>query len=341
MNMTKYLIEESEGVYMKKRKYRIIIIPITIMSLFLGGFYYFIQPKHQVVLEMNEISQNHEPQSEENPIIQDQRRQISLISIGNSDLYSGLNPMQLWHDYGITAFNISAAKQNMKLSFYMFKYALMVQRPKCLLLEVDQFFEEREEIESEGYEYTALSYCYPLYKKSKEWDKIKDEKFIKKEDSKHRLNYLGFYDSREVKSYHGGFHYMKKSHQREKLPRLTQKYLPQILSLAKENNCEVLFVEFPSQTSWNYQRYNTVCDIANQYHIPYIDFNVRQYHTGFDWKTDSRDGGNHLNYYGATKMTKYIGEYLKEHYTLEDDRKNLEYQDYQEIYNKYRQNFMQ
>ena len=66
-----------------------------------------------------------------------------------------------------------------------------------------------------------------------------------------------------------------------------------------------------------------------EYHIPYIDFNVHQYHTGFDWKTDSRDGGNHLNYYGATKMTKYIGEYLKEHYTLEDDRHNPEYQDYE------------
>ena len=340
--MTKWLIENKErtDIYMKKRKYRIIIIPITIISLFLGGFYYFIQPKHQVVLEMNDTSQSHEPQSEEKQVIQDQRRQISLISVGNSDLYSGLNPMQLWHDYGITAFNISAAKQNMKLSYYMFKYALMVQKPKCLLLEVDQFFEDREEIEPEGYEYTALTYCYPLFKKSDKWDKIKNEKFVKKEESTHRLNYLGFYDSREVKKYKGGFHYMKKTQKREKLPRLTQKYLPQILSLAKENNCEVLFVEFPSQTSWNYQRYNTVYDIAKQHHIPYIDFNVNQYDTGFDWKTDSRDGGNHLNYYGATKMTKFIGEYLKEHYTIEDDRKHIEYQDYQKIYEKYQQNFM-
>ena len=340
--MTKWLIENKErtDIYMKKRKYRIIIIPITIISLFLGGFYYFIQPKHQVVLEMNDTSQSHEPQSEEKQVIQDQRRQISLISVGNSDLYSGLNPMQLWHDYGITAFNISAAKQNMKLSYYMFKNALMVQKPKCLLLEVDQFFEDREEIEPEGYEYTALAYCYPLFKNSDKWDKIKNKKFVKKEESTHRLNYLGFYDSREVKKYKGGFHYMKKTQKREKLPRLTQKYLPQILSLAKENNCEVLFVEFPSQTSWNYQRYNTVYDIAKQHHIPYIDFNVNQYDTGFDWKTDSRDGGNHLNYYGATKMTKFIGEYLKEHYTIEDDRKHIEYQDYQKIYEKYQQNFM-
>ena len=324
---------------MKIKKYRVFVIVFVIVSLFLGGFYYFLQPRHQVLLETEELSQPQQ-HSQEKEVKQDQRRKISLLAIGNSDLYSGLNPMQLWYDYGITAFNVSAAKQNMKLSYYMLKYALTVQKPQCLLIEVDQFFEDREEIEPEGYEYTALSYCYPLYRQSEKWDKIKNERFVKKEDSRHRLNYLGYYDNREVKKYNGGFRYMKKTDKREKLPKLTKKYLPQILSLAKENNCEVLFVEFPSQTSWNYQRYNTVNDLAQEYHISYIDFNVHQYHTGFDWKTDSRDGGNHLNYYGATKMTKYIGEYLKEHYTLENDRHNPEYQDYEKIYHQYQKNFM-
>lgn len=324
---------------MKIKKHKI-FTHTMIVALCVGGLFYFNRPKNKVAFKIEESPIQENNQSEQKPIIQDQRRKLSLLSIGNSDLYSGLNPMQLWHDYGITAFNISAPMQNMKLSYYMLKYALMVQKPKCLLIEVDQFFEEREALEYDGYEYTALSCCYPLYRGSKQWDKIKTEKFIKEENSTHRINYLGFYDNREIKKYRGGFDYMKKTNKREKLPSLTKEYLPQIISLAKQNDCQVLFVQFPSQSSWNWAKYNTVKDIAQEYQISYLDFNVSQYNTGFSWLTDSRDGGNHLNYYGAQKMTKYIGEYLKEYYTLEDDRHNPEYQDYEEIYKKYQQNFM-
>ena len=37
------------------------------------------------------------------------------------------------------------------------------------------------------------------------------------------------------------------------------------------------------------------------------------------------DGGTHLNAYGAAKLTKYMGKYLKEHYKLQDVRQNPRY----------------
>lgn len=318
--------------------FRILII-IVVIAIVSGGTYYFIRSQKKVALSVEEPVTKDKDESQE--ISQeDTRRDISLLSIGNSDLYSGLNPMQLWHDYGITAFNISAAKQNMKLSYYMLKYALLVQKPKCILLEVDQFFEKREDVEPEGYEYTALSYCYPLFRNTSYWEKVKNEDFIKKEDSTHRLNYLGYYDNREIKKYRGGFDYMRKTSKKEKLPSLTEKYLPKIISLARQNDCQILFVEFPSQSSWNYAKYNTVNELAKQYQVPYLDFNISQYDTHFDWKTDSRDAGNHLNYYGAKKMTKFMGQYLKKNYDLTDHRKDDKYQDYEEIYKKYVKNFM-
>ena len=55
----------------------------------------------------------------------------------------------------------------------------------------------------------------------------------------------------------------------------------------------------------------------------------------FNWLTDTRDGGNHLNYNGAKKMTKYLGKYLIENYHLMDHRQdnaynqwNLDYQSF-------------
>ena len=39
-----------------------------------------------------------------------------------------------------------------------------------------------------------------------------------------------------------------------------------------------------------------------------------------NWKTDTPDGGSHLNVLGAQKLTAALGNYLTEHYTLEDHR---------------------
>ena len=42
-------------------------------------------------------------------------------------------------------------------------------------------------------------------------------------------------------------------------------------------------------------------------------------------KMKDTDGGTHLNAYGAAKLTKYMGKYLKEHYKLQDVRQNPRY----------------
>ncbi len=102
-------------------------------------------------------------------------------------------------------------------------------------------------------------------------------------------------------------------------------------------------VWYPSATTGTIDRHKAVQKLADQYNVPFIDFNVNQYDTGFNWLTDTRDGGNHLNYNGAKKMTKYLGKYLIENYHLIDHRQdnaynqwNLDYQSFMKRINYYR-----
>jgi len=115
----------------------------------------------------------------------------------------------------------------------------------------------------------------------------------------------------------------------------TKMYMKKTIELAKNHGADVLLVWYPSATTGTIDRHKAVQKLADQYNVPFIDFNVNQYDTGFNWLTDTRDGGNHLNYNGAKKMTKYLGKYLIENYHLIDHRQdnaynqwNLDYQSF-------------
>lgn len=259
-----------------------------------------------------------------------------ILAVGNSALYSSFNPLQLWHEQGYTSFAMSAPKQNTKLSYYMVKEALSVQKPQLLILETNAFFDDRVEIEDQGYTYTAMKRCYPLFMNTQKWNKIKNETYIKNENFKVRMELLkGYYFEKTTVPYTNGFSYMKKNNEKTPFGKFTKQYLPKIIELAKESHCQVLLIGFPSQTAWDYSKHNTVAEYAKNNNFTFIDFNVNQYDTKFDWKTDSRDGGNHLNYSGATKMTKYVGQYINEHYSMKNHLKEKKYQQWNQDYQRF------
>lgn len=254
---------------------------------------------------------------------------IDVVAIGNSDLYSAFNPQQLWDDQGIPSYVAAAPNSNVCISLHMLEGVLVCQKPKVVILEVDEFFEKKGLDDLSLSPNIAYENCYSLFSGSDcllKYPCIKESTLQTRRVSLNR----GYYDSRVVKPYKGGYSYMKKTNEREIANSPTKEYLSKFVELAKKYHCEILFVCMPSASSWSYAKHNTVSDYAKKYDIPFIDFNVDQYDTGFDWLTDSRDGGNHLNYNGAKKMTKCLGKYLKEHYRLDDYRKDKDYGEWKE-----------
>ena len=107
------------------------------------------------------------------------------------------------------------------------------------------------------------------------------------------------------------------------------------VNTCRDNGIELLFLELPSQSSWNYKRHNAVKDYADKNSIPFLDLNIDRDKFGFDWKTDTRDGGNHLNNRGARKATLFIGKYLNENYLLTDHRKDEAFKGWDRDYGEY------
>ena len=323
-----------------KKQYRMhmAFFAICAMSILMISFYYVYRILTNIndnIEEQNNQYIQAQKKPENNKVKDTKDTSIDIVAIGNSDLYSGWNSLQLWNEQGITSFVAAAPKQNTKLSYYMLKEVLKIEKPKLVVLEVDAFFGEYEEIDSKGYQYTAQKYCYKLFENKEEWSIIKDEPYMKSEYLQNRMRLYGYYYDKTVEKCTTGFSYMKKSQNRTTVSSYTKKYLNKIIQLAYENNCQILFICFPSESSWSYARHNTVSDYAKKYSIPFIDLNIEQYDTGFSWLSDSRDGGNHLNYSGATKMTHFLGQYIKNNYQIKDKRNDSLYTSWNEDYDNF------
>ena len=99
-----------------------------------------------------------------------------------------------------------------------------------------------------------------------------------------------------------------------------QQWLKKIIDLARESGAEPVFVVAPYQIPLQEQEYIAYAKkMAEEYKVPVVDMVEVSEHIGLNWETDFIDYG-HTNYWGAQKVTDYLGEYLKNHYELPDHR---------------------
>ena len=102
-----------------------------------------------------------------------------------------------------------------------------------------------------------------------------------------------------------------------------------------ENDMQILFIEIPTLTSWSEAKSKAITKYTDKYGINYIDLNQHIEEMGLDWDTDSRDNGDHLNYYGAKKTTEYLCKYIMENYELPNHKGDEKYQSWDDYYQEY------
>lgn len=286
---------------------------------------------------------------------------IDVLLIGASDVGRGLSPITLWEDYGITSFNLGTSNQSMAFSYYVIKEAIKYQDVKTIVLDMDCAFmkgnapegEYRklfdnvklgktkiEAIQDSELEITdQLSYIFPLLRFHDRWDKLEQKDFEtnQKYKAKYSYSYKGMAISNAVKPYTDDQKYMEEKGKVEEIPEWNLKYIDKIIKLCEEKNIELLMIEIPSASSWSKARGEAVEKLAKQYNKKFIDMNVMLEELLFDWTTDTADGGNHLNVAGAEKISKYLGNILKQEYRCQDHRDDSRYSSWNDEANRYEQ----
>jgi hypothetical protein len=167
---------------------------------------------------------------------------------------------------------------------------------------------------------TKINYYFPLLVYHQRWSSLNSKDITDINNVWHFAS-KGYVLSKKNNPYLNGYDYMAvTSTNPVEISERPLGYLYKIIELCNQNNINLILLSIPSANSWSGQKHNTVAEFAKSNNLEFIDYNLPETDTGFDWLTDSVDGGNHLNYFGAIKITAKFGAYLKEQYQLADHR---------------------
>lgn len=256
---------------------------------------------------------------------EEQADSIDVLFAGDSECYSAFNPLRIWVDYGITSFVCGTSAQRLCDTYALLQACFETQSPEVIILETNCLFRFAGVNKDTDDKYLqAVSRCFPVFQYHSRW-----KTYLAKDTSDTKESKMkGFRLRKGIKSYEGG-EYMIWTEEERPVEALAQSYLEKILELCKEKNAKLILVSAPSAKNWNYKKHNGVSRWAKEYEVPYLDLNLEEA-LEIDWKTDTKDGGDHLNYAGAEKVSKYIGNYLQTTWKIADHREDKEYEHWYE-----------
>lgn len=258
---------------------------------------------------------------------------IDVVAIGNSNAYSGFSPMELWGNYGYAAYVSGEPRQQMASAVELLQKYFQTQQPKVVILEPDEIFTGNNHLSSVAL--GRLEDCFPLVKYHNNWKTICLSTLLSRPKHSYLSPLMGQSVSSTVRGYEGG-NYMKPCTKAEKIPGAAQLYLDKFKSICDEHNAQLLLVSVPCAKTWSAERHNAIAKYAKDNGLTYLDLNETGSSFGFDWKTDTGDGGTHLNSSGARKVTLYVGDYLKANCQLTDRRGSADWSLWEKNYTQYK-----
>ena len=221
------------------------------------------------------------------------------------------------------------------------KEALARQSPRVLVLEVDamyrnpnmhknhwkMFVDKVKAFPRQVYGYsdtfmnnavgTGVGYLFAGVKYHSRWKELTRDDFTDIRRKFYHYVGKGYLIHTMTVPYQGGFDYMEPGGRDEPLSKEALRCLHRVMELCKERGIQLMLLEMPSASSWSYEKHQAVSEFARQNGLPFLDLNVeaQQGRMVFDWTKHSKDGGDHLNLFGAEIATAYLGAYLKESIT--------------------------
>lgn len=285
-----------------------------------------------------------------------------VIAVGSSHAYCTINSLELWNQYGLISQNAALGGATTVNNYFLIKNILNEANPKVIVAECfkttkefsevagvapeNHFMPARVTFPKELFSYDMIQYSLDTYPENKKYS-LKHY-FFPEIVFHSRWSQLRKNDFAKVDEYKSGFYINHKVYpikdivSENKVPQLEGdfldpvqlEYLIKTIELCKSKDVDLVLMVAPyspnmhplTKANWQevVQAYRDMSKIAEQYDVPYINYFDLVDDIGINYGTDFFDS-DHLNYYGAEKLTKHLGQYLVDNYELTDKRENPDY----------------
>jgi hypothetical protein len=326
------------------KKYKHLIKGAAIIALFMFVLAGVLEALSLTVFSTGKAATYNNQYANAYSYLQEPENSIEIAGIGNSDLYSAIVPAEIWRQAGYTSTLLCAPKQTVRQSNDMLMKLYNVQTPKLVIIETDMLYKHKPKRETDIIDSDETRSLDPFF------DAMNPEDF--EDIIKGQAPIFMFHNKWKtitkkskggVKDLHShGYHlsvkkkpivlsqYMVKTDKLDRIKTGEMQGIIDMINFCREKGSEVMLLEVPAPDSWSYERYNAVKKLAEEQKVNFLDMNLYMDEIGIRPSEDFRDLGNHLNYYGAVKASRYLTAYLLEHYELEDLKTNPDYDYWEE-----------
>lgn len=249
--------------------------------------------------------------------------------------------MVMYEEEGIKVYVRGSSQQLIWQSYYVLKETLKYETPKVVVLNVNslRYGKDSDKV-SEAYnrlmidnmkwssekidlikesmtdEENIFSYVFPILRYHSRFDELTKEDFEYLFKNKSNT-YNGFLVNKNVKPAKNLP--TKRNLASYDFPEECIDFLNKIVDLCKENDIELVLIKAPSLYPYWYDEYEEkIKEFANENDIDYYNLLEKRDEIGLDYEVDTYDGGLHLNFYGAEKLSKYFAKILFNNYDLTD-----------------------
>ncbi len=272
---------------------------------------------------------------------------FDVVFLGTSVMMDAVLPMELYRDYGIVGYNLASGNQSMGMSYYLAKEVIEKDHPSLIVLDCSRAIKDEED--------TLLPYlhyvtdCMPLLSRNRirmitelrdkgEWKELLFPLIAYHSRWNHFERPGGNIETRAAMYGGAGLvnttevvPFEEPSYVEDVISDSGRMYLEKLVELCRENDTALLlaFMPIPGQNKFFVQTgYNIrwsaaqqMAEFARNNDVEYINYLADAEKLGLelDLETDCCDG-EHLNRWGAEKLTRLLGRHLQEEYGLPDRR---------------------
>ena len=247
-------------------------------------------------------------------------QQLDILYLGDSVGWAAFSPRTLWNNSGFTSYNLCTSGQWLEDASAILSM-IGERMPKVLVIEGSMLFEHPNQIKNLFYKNFPLFHYHDYFRYTREVKLFENET-------------KGYNDSNVVQPFNNGNDYMQHVNKNDVIKDDSKYYLDEILEKCKKFNTEVIVVTVPNGKGWNQSKHNYLTSYCETKGLPFIDFNMLLDNIHFDWQTDTRDGGEHLNNSGSVKVMEYLSKYLHDNYQLKDKHDNTDFQAWNELFER-------